>query len=331
MSGPARAFRILRRTFMAVTLAGVAAAPLDLAHAQYPERQITLIVCFPPGGGTDIAARIINTQLGDALGKPVIIDNRGGASGNIGIGAAARATPDGHTLLMCSSAYVVNPSLFAQATYDPFKDFTPVMVIGASPNVFVVPAQSEIKSFPDLITRAKANPGKLNWASPGAGTTPHLAVELVKIRTGANMVHIPFQGAGPATQAALAGQVDLYAAAIGSLQGFVHAGTLRAIATTGKQRWPELPDVPTLEELGIANAESDTFQAILAPAATPQPAVDRLAKELTALLNQPDIREKYRKAGLAVTAEGPQAFRARIAREVPMYKDIIDKAGLKIQ
>jgi tripartite-type tricarboxylate transporter receptor subunit TctC len=331
MPSLARAFRILRRTLPAALLAGVAAVPLDVAHAQYPERQVTWIVCFPPGGGTDIAARIINTQLGEALGKPVIIENRGGASGNIGIGAVARATPDGHTLLVCSSAFVVNPSLFAQATYDPFKDFTPVMVIGASPNVFVVPAQSDIKSFPELIAKAKANPGKLNWASPGAGTTPHLAVELVKIRTGANMVHIPFQGAGPANQAAIAGQVDLYAAAIGSLQGFVHAGTLRAIATTGKQRWPELADVPTLEELGIANAESDTFQAILAPAATPQPAVERLAKELTALLNQPDIREKYRKAGLAVTAEGPQAFRARIAREVPMYKDIIDKAGLKIQ
>jgi tripartite-type tricarboxylate transporter receptor subunit TctC len=333
MSSRARAFRILRRMLMALSSASIAVMgmPLDSARAQYPERQITWIVCFPPGGGTDIAARIINTQLGEALGKPVIIENRGGASGNIGIGAVARATPDGHTLLVCSSAFVVNPSLLAQATYDPFKDFAPVMVIGASPNVFVVPAQSDIKSFPELIAKAKANAGKLNWASPGAGTTPHLAVELVKIRTGANMVHIPFQGAGPATQAALAGQVDLYAAAIGSLQGFVHAGTLRAIATTGKQRWPELADVPTLEELGIANAESDTFQAILAPAATPQPAVERLAKELTALLNQPDIREKYRKAGLAVTAEGPQVFRARITREVPMYKDIIDKAGLKIQ
>jgi tripartite-type tricarboxylate transporter receptor subunit TctC len=324
--------RIRRRTALAMIWAGIAAAvPLDGARAQYPERQITMIVCFPPGGGTDIAARIINTQLGDALGKPVIIENRSGASGNIGIAAAARATPDGHTLLMCSSAYVVNPSLFPQAAYDPFKDFAPVMVIGASPNVFVVPAQSEIKSFPELIAKAKANPGKLNWASPGAGTTPHLAVELVRLRTETNMVNIPFQGAGPATQAAVAGQVDLYAAAIGSLQGFIHAGTLRAIATTGKTRWPELADVPTLGELGIGNADSDTFQAILAPAGTPPPIIERIAKELTTLLNQPDIREKYRKAGLAVTAEGPQAFRARIAREVPMYKEIIDKAGLKMK
>src|SRR6266511_3740528 len=173
-----------------------------------------MIVCFPAGGGTDIAVRLINTQLGEALGKPVIVENRGGAGGNIGIAAAARAAPDGHTLLVCSSAYVVNPSLFAQATYDTFKDFTPVMVIGASPDVFVVPAPSEIKSFPELIAKAKSNPGKLNWASPGAGTTPHLAVELVKLRTGTNMVHIPFQGAGPATQAALAGPSGPLSAAL---------------------------------------------------------------------------------------------------------------------
>jgi len=153
--------------------------------------------------GSDIAARLINTQLGEALGKPVIIENRGGAGGNIGIAAAARAGGDGYTLLACSSAYVVNPSLYAQATYDPFKDFVPVMVIGASPNALVVPAQSEIKSLPELTAKAKANPGKLNWTSPGAGTTPYLAGEVLKLRTGIEMQHIPFAGAGPATTAVL--------------------------------------------------------------------------------------------------------------------------------
>ena len=231
---------IPRRTLLAMILIAAAGAASSSARADYPERQITMIVCFPAGGGTDIAARLVNTQLGEALGKPVIIENRGGAGGNIGIAAAARAGGDGYTLLVCSSAYVVNPSLYAQATYDPFKDFVPVMVIGASPNAFVVPAQSDIKTMPELIAKAKANSGKLNWTSPGAGTTPYLAGEVLKLRTGINMQHIPFPGAGPATTAVLAGQVDLYTANIGSLMGLIDAGKVRPIAVTSKERWPDL-------------------------------------------------------------------------------------------
>ena len=306
-------------------------APFNSARADYPERQVTMIVCFPAGGGTDIAARLINTQLGEALGKPVIIENRGGAGGNIGIAAAARTGGDGYTLLVCSSAYVVNPSLYAQATYDPFKDFLPVMVIGASPNVFVLPAQSELKSMPELIAKAKANPGKLNWTSPGAGTTPYLAGEVLKLRTGISMQHIPFAGAGPATTAVLAGQVDLYTANIGSVMALIDAGKVRPIAVTSAKRWGDLPDVPTLDELGVKDAVSDTFQGIYAPAGTPQSVIDRLVKELNVILARPDVKEKFIKAGLPVVAEGPDAFRARIAHEVPMYKEIIDKAGLRIQ
>src|SRR3954469_5668551 len=177
---------------MAMFAAAAAAGWSAPAQADYPDRQITMIVCFPAGGGTDIAARLVNIQLGEALGKPVIIENRGGAGGSIGTAAAARATPDGYTLLVCSSAFVVNPSLYANVSYDPFKDFEPVMVLGASPNVFVVPAPSEIKSMPEFLAKAKANPGKLNWTSPGAGTTPYLAGEVLKLRTGIDIVHIPF-------------------------------------------------------------------------------------------------------------------------------------------
>ena len=316
--------------YAALCTAGVGAIATT-ARADYPERQITMIVCFPAGGGTDIAARLINSQLGEALGKPVVIENRGGAGGNIGIAAAARAPADGYTLLVCSSAYVVNPSLYAQASYDPFKDFVPVMVIGASPNAFVVPAQSDIRSMPELVARAKAAPGQLNWTSPGAGTTPYLAGELLKLRTGVQMLHIPFAGAGPATTAVLGGQVDLYTANIGSLMPLIDAGKVRPIAVTSRERWPDLPDAPSLEELGIRDAVSDTFQGIYAPGGTPQPIIDRLVKELSAILSRDDVREKFTKAGLPVVAEGPDMFRARIAREVPMYKEIIDQAGLKIQ
>jgi len=278
-----------------------------------------------------IAARLINTQLGEALGKPVIIENRGGAGGNIAIASVKRLPADGTTMLVCSSAFVVNPSLYASANYEPLKDFVPLMVIGASPNVFVVPAQSEIKSMKQFLEKAKAAGGKMNWTSSGVGTTPHLAGELIKLRTGIEMQHIPYPGAGPATNAALAGQVDLYTANIGSLQGQIDGGKLRPIAVTSQTRWAPLPDVPTLGEVGIKDAESDTFQGIFVLAGTPQPVIDRLAKELTAILSRPDIKEKFDKIGLPVVAEGPAQFRARVEREVPRYKEVIDKAGLRIQ
>ena len=179
---------------------------------------------------------------------------------------------------------MVNPSLYAQAAYDPLKDFIPVMVMGASPNVFVVPAQSEIKSMKEFIEKAKASPGTMNWPRPGAGPTPQLAGELLKLRTGIEMQHIPFPGAGPATNAVLAGQVDLYTANIGSVQGIIDGGKVRPIAVTARKRWAPLPDVPTLEELGIKDADSDTFQAVYVAAGTPQPIVDRLVMVMTIIL-----------------------------------------------
>ena len=324
--------RLLKATgAIAAGLAAPTFLRIGPALAAYPERPIKIVVANTPGGPSDISARMMAAEMQQVLGGSVFVENKGGAGGNIGYGFVARSDPDGYTILLTTSAYVVNPSLYAQATYDPFKDFVPVMVIGASPNAFVVPAQSDIKTMPELIAKAKANSGKLNWTSPGAGTTPYLAGEVLKLRTGINMQHIPFPGAGPATTAVLAGQVDLYTANIGSLMGLIDAGKVRPIAVTSKERWPDLPNVPSLEELGIKDAVSDTFQAIYAPAGTPQPAIDRLVKELTAILARPDVKEKFVKAGLPVVAEGPDVFRARIAREVPMYKEIIDKAGLKIQ
>jgi tripartite-type tricarboxylate transporter receptor subunit TctC len=325
---------MLRRHSLAFALLGaigmLGALP-SAARADYPDKPITWVLCFPAGGGTDIAARLINTQLGEALGKPVIIENRGGAGGNIAIASVKRLPADGYTMLVCSSAFVVNPSLYASANYEPLKDFVPLMVIGASPNVFVVPAQSEIKSMKEFLEKAKAAGGKMNWTSSGVGTTPHLAGELIKLRTGIDMQHIPYPGAGPATNAALAGQVELYTANIGSLQGQIDSGKLRPIAVTSNTRWAPLPDVPTLSEVGIKDAESDTFQGIFVLAGTPQPVIDRLAKELIAILGRPDIKEKFDKIGLPVMAEGPAQFRARVEREVPRYKEVIDKANLRIQ
>ncbi len=319
--------RSLRTLFLAI--AAIATLSAGSARAEYPDHRVTIVACFPPGGGTDIAMRMITNELGHALGQPVIVENRAGAGGSIGTAFVARAAPDGYTLLGCSSAFVVNPSLYANAGYNPFKDFAPIMVLGASPNVFVVPTDSKFKTLREFIAAAKANPGKLNWTSPGVGTTPQLAGELLKNATGIDMVHIPFTGAAPAMTAVLGGQVDMYAANLGSVSAMLDK--VRPLAVAANKRWPDLPDVPTLDELGIDCPATDTFQAIFAPAGTPQPIVDRLVKELAAILAQPDIREKFAKIGLPVVAEGPAAFRARITREVPMYEKVIDAAGLKAQ
>jgi tripartite-type tricarboxylate transporter receptor subunit TctC len=302
---------------------------MDAAQAEWPERQITVVVCFPAGGGADLADRLIQVPLSRALGKPVIVENRGGASGSIATIAVSRMAPDGYTLLGCSSAYEVNPSLFAHVKYDAQTAMEPIAVLGASPNVFVVPATSKFQTMKDVIAFAKANPGRLNWTSPGLGTTPQLSGELLKQREGLDMVHIPFTGAGPAAVAVIAGQVDLYVANYASVTGLLNGGQVRPIAVTSKTRYRLLPNVPTLAELGIKDAESDTFQALFAPAGTPKPIIARLAKELKAILARPEIQEKFDKLGLPVVAEGPEQFRARLAREVPMYKDIIDKAGLR--
>jgi tripartite-type tricarboxylate transporter receptor subunit TctC len=318
-----------RRRIACLAIAVLAAIPSAGARAEYPNRPVTIVSCFPAGGGTDIAMRLINTELGEALGKPVIVENRGGAGGSLGATFVARAPADGYTLLGCSSAFVVNPSLYANVAYDPFKDFVPVMVIGAAPNLFVVPKQSKINTMQDFIAEAKANPGKLNWTSPGAGTTPQLAGELLKSAAGIDIVHIPFTGAGPAMTAVLGGQVDMYAGNYGSMGSLL--GSVRSLAVTADKRWSDLPDTPTLAELGIKSPSTDTFQALLAPVGTPQPIVDRLVKELASILARPDVREKFVKIGLPVVAEGPEVFRARIAHEVPMYKAVIDKAGLKVQ
>jgi tripartite-type tricarboxylate transporter receptor subunit TctC len=304
---------------------------IGTARAEYPDRAVTIIVSFAAGGGSDIAARLISEPLTRALGKPVVVENRTGAGGNIGIAAAARAPHDGYTLLVTSSAFVVNPSLYAKVPYEPLKDFEPLVLFGASPNIIAVRTASPIKSLPDFIAKAKENPGKMNWTSPGAGTTPYLVGEVLKLRTGIDMQHIPFPGAGPAVQAGLAGQVDIMTANLGSVAQLVESGMMRVLAVTAKERSADLPDVPTLDELGIKDAESNTFQAIYAPAGTPRPVTDRLVKEIIAMLQDPDLRERFKKSGLPVLAEGPEVFRARIIRELAMYKEIVDQAGLVIK
>ena len=313
----------------ALGMAAVIGLGTTAAQAAWPEKPITVVTCFPAGGGTDIAARLVNIPLGEALGQPVIIENRAGASGNVGISFVQRAAPDGYTILGCSSAYVVNPSMFSSATYDPLKDFVPLIVLGASPNIFVVPPNSPHKTMKEFLDWAKANPGKPNWTTPGKGTTPYLGAEHMIQQLGLKMAYVPFTGAGPATQAAVAGQLDFYSANLGSVAALIDGGQLRPVAITAKTRWPELPNVPTMLELGIKDNISDTMQGWWYPAGTPKEIVDKVATATAKILNTPEMKAKYAKSGLPVLAETGETMRKRVADEVAFYKGIVEKGGLK--
>jgi len=324
-----------RRTILgtaALLIGGAAASGLGLRRAQaagYPERPIKIIVPFAPAGPTDIMARILATHLGEALSGTVVVENRPGAGGNIGIGIAAHAEPDGYTLLITSSAYVVNPGLYAKIPYDPFKDFAPIAELGTSPNVILVNPQLSVSSIADLIARAKKNPNELNYASPGIGTTPHLSGELFKVVCGINMTHVPFSGAGPAIQAILSGTTQVAFAALPPAHPHIESGALKALATTGAHRWFDLPDVPTMVELGYKDFISDTFQGFLAPSKTPPAIVELVSAKSIGILKTPKISEQLRNDGFEVLANGPDGMRKRIEDEVPKWRDIIAKAGIR--
>ena len=310
----------------AVAWLAIAQAP---ARAEWPERTITIVAHFAPGGSNDLLARLIASELGPALKQNVIVENRPGANGNIGLTYAAHAAPDGYTLVVASGVVEINPSI-RKSGYE-MKDFAPVAFLGASPNVILTRPASGITDVKDLIAKAKAEPGKITYASPGIGSVSQLAVELLELRTETKLIHVPFQGAAPAAQAAMAGTTDIGSVNIAGLIGFIRSGKLKALVQTGEKRWPDLPDVPTMHEAGIPNAVVETTQMLLAPAGTPQPVIERLAKEVKTIMAKPEVREKMLKASFAVEYEGPEQLRARIAREVPMWKDLVERAGIEIK
>jgi tripartite-type tricarboxylate transporter receptor subunit TctC len=301
------------------------------AQAAYPERTITLLVPFAPAGPTDIIARILANAWQKMLGQSVVVDNRSGAAGNIGMGQAAHATPDGYTLMVTSTAIAVNTALFKTLPYDPFKDFAPISELVNAPNALVVKPDSDIKTIADLVKDAKANPKKYNYASPGAGTKSHLTGELLKLRAGIEMVHVPFRGAGPAAQAVIAGTVQIGSVAEGAAEPLIKNGQLRALAVTSAKRWFSLPDVPTMIESGYPDFVSDTFNALFAPAATPKDIVAYLAKQAKVAFEQPELREQARKAGFEVVAGTPEELAARVKAEVPAARELAAKAGIKPQ
>lgn len=320
------------RALPAVLVAGLlACVQIPAAHAAYPDRTIVLLVPFAPGGPTDIIARILADSFSQTLKQSVIVENRPGAAGNLGMGVAARATPDGYTLLLTSTAIAVNPALFKKLPYDPFKDFEPISELVDSPNIIVVNPKSGINTIAELVARAKAAPNTFNYASPGVGTKSNLTGEELKQRAGIEMAHIPYRGAGPAAVAVLEGTVQVGSVALPAAEAMVQSGQLKALAVTGPKRWFSMPDVPTMIESGYPGFVSETFSALFAPAGTPPEIIALLSKLCREAFNNDRAMQMARAAGFEVVAGPPEALTARMKTEIPAVRALVERAGIKQQ
>jgi tripartite-type tricarboxylate transporter receptor subunit TctC len=302
-----------------------------LSAQTYPDRPVRIIVPFAPAGPTDVVARIIADKLSATLGKQFYIENRAGAGGNIGMGQAAAAPPDGYTILFVSSSFVVNPSLYAKIPYDPHKDFAPITIAGASPNVLTVHPSIPAKTVKELADLIKASPGKYNFASPGAGTTPHLAGALFGVSQGLDLVPVVFTGAGPAIQSAVGGHTPIAFTALPPAAPHVKEGKLRALAVLGTKRSAALPDVPTIAEAGLPGQESDTLQGVLVPAGTPKEIVALLHREIVRAIALPDVQARFAALGFVPIANTPEEFTARIKVEIAKWAKVIREAKIKIE
>jgi len=301
----------------------LAAAFPAAAQQSYPSQPIRLIAPFPPGGSVDISARLIAEPLAKELGARIVIDNRSGASGNIGMEAAARAAPDGYTLVLNTIPLVTNQSLFDKLSWDPIKDFAPIGMVATSPHVLVVPNRVAAKKVDELVRLARASPGRLTYASAGVGTTFHLCGEMFKDATGTFILHVPYRGGGPALLDTLSGQVDMSFPTLSAALPHVKTGTLRALAVTGTARSSLLPDVPTLREAGVKDFQFTQWLALLAPAGTPPAVVARLNGALRSTLNSKDVHDKFEAGAFEAFVTTPEEAGKFIAGEAQRFSRLI--------
>lgn len=326
----------MRKITRQVTAALVLSLPFAVAAAQprmdtpaYPSRPVRIIVPFAPGGPTDLMARLLGTKLTEAWGQPIIVENRPGASANIGIGIAAKAAPDGHTLLMSLSAIVVNPSLYENLPWHPLRDFIPVTNTATAPNVVIAHPGLAAKSLKDLIALAKANPGKYSFGSPGAATSSHLIMERVRISSGIDVQHVPYGGAAPVVNAVLGNHVSVaFVSQSGTAMQMVQAGKVRALATTGERRSAALPDVPTLRESGFDFA-AEAMNGLFVPAKTPEAVVDRIHAGFVKALQWPDVRSRLQAMGFEPVGNSRADFTRYVKSEIDQWSRVIREAGIK--
>jgi tripartite-type tricarboxylate transporter receptor subunit TctC len=304
------------------------APPSSLRAGDYPDHFVKVIVPFPPGGATDIAGRIITQKLSERLGQQFFIENISGAGGNIGMTIAARAPPDGYTILLASSSIVVNPNLYKSIPFDVEKDFIAVTKVGASPNSWEVNSEFPAKTMKELIALMKSSPGKYSVASPGAGTTPSLAIEMLKQALGVSFVTVPFTGGGPMAQSLLGGFTPISCNAVSSTIALINAGKVRALALTSKQHLETLPSVPTLDELDIKNQDSETMAGVFAPSRTPQPIVDSLQKEIATIVHMPDVKQRLLEVATIPDGDSSADFAAYVKEEIAKWKRVIEVAKI---
>jgi tripartite-type tricarboxylate transporter receptor subunit TctC len=290
------------------------------------------MVPFPPGGSTDIVARIVAQKLSAQLGQAVVVENRGGAGGTIGTAVVAKAAPDGYSLLVgTTSTHVVAPSVYAKLEYDPVKDFAPVSLMAVTPYLLVVHPAVQAKTVKELVDLMRAQPGKLNYASAGIGSTTHLAMEMLKFASGTFALHIPYNGNGPAGAAVIAGQVEILFGSLPAVLPHVKSGRVRALAVGTLKRSPSLPEVPTVAESGYPGFDASLWLAIMAPAGTPAPVIERLHKEVVAAVSAPDTRDLLDNAGAEVLTSTPAELSAMIREGVAKYAKIVKTAGVQAQ
>ena len=317
------------KSMAAVLLCAFTTSVEAQSASTYPTRPVRIVVPQSPGASTDLTARVVAQRLTAALGQTVLVDNRPGAGSLIGTEVVAKATPDGHTLLVVASSLTLNPILHKNLGYDPVRDFAPITQLSSFPNMITVHPTLPVKTVKDLIALAKSKPGGLNYGSSGTATGTHLSAELFKHMTGIDMVHVPYKGGGPAVQALLGGQVHLNFATVSSVLPHVRAGKLRAVAVTTPKRSAVLPDVPTIAESGVTGYDHGPWNGFLAPAKTPRAIIARLYEETAKFLHSPDTRQFFLNEGAEPVGNKPEEFGAIIKSEIAKWSKVIQAAGIK--
>jgi tripartite-type tricarboxylate transporter receptor subunit TctC len=315
---------------LGLTIAATAA--LNAASAQtYPDRPVKVVVPFAPAGPTDVIARVVADKMSVSLGKQFYVENRAGAGGNTGTGQVATSPPDGYTLIVVSTGFVVNPSLFAKVPYDPIRDFAPISNIAVSPNVMTVHPSVPAKSLKEFIGLVKANPGKYSFAAPGVGSTPHLSGEIFRISQGIDMVTVQFTGAGPAIQSTIGGHTPVAFTAFPPAAPQIKEGKLRALMVTSEKRVKGFEDVPTAAEAGLPGQEAYTLTGMLAPAGTPKEIVATLHREIVKIVALPDVQKRLGELGFEIVANSPDEFAARIKSELDRWGKVIRDAKIRVE
>ena len=321
---------IIHHSAFILLCAALAAFSAPALAQQYPTRPVRFVVPFAPGGSTDTLARTIGVKLADALGQQVVVDNRTGANGDIGMEIVARSRPDGYTIVL---GYIANlaiaPSLYAKMPYDPVKDFAPITQPASSPNVLTAHPSVQAKTLQELIALAKAKPGQISFASTGVASVGHLTGELINNLAGIRMTHVPYKGSGQAVTDILGGHVQVMFSGFSSTLHHIRAGKLRALAVTGPKRSPALAEVPTISEQGFPGVEATAWYGILAPAGTPKPVVARLHGDLVKVLKQPDVVQKLDGLGFEIVASTPEQFGAYIRTEIKKWEKVVRASGAK--